>query len=64
MSHMAIIEWWCDLSRKQKYLFSGILIAISTVILLTTGRIWFYGWIAGGILALCTMIVVADNETD
>lgn len=61
---MGVIEWWCDLSRKQKHLFSAVLLGISTVIFLTTGRIWIYGWIAGGILAFCTMIGVADNEAD
>ena len=56
----SIIEWWCDLSRRGKYLFClGILVL--NLLFFLFGRIWFGGWAIGGVLLICTFLKVGED---
>jgi len=55
-----IIEWWADMSRRSKYLFCLVVLALN-VILYLNGRIWFAGWAIGGVLLVCTFLKVGED---
>jgi hypothetical protein len=48
---MGFFSWWAEQSPWLRYGVALLLIAISTIIFFG-GRIWIWGWVAGGIMLL------------
>ncbi len=59
---MEFIRWWHDLPQHKKYIFSWVLIALSTMMYFVAGLIWSWGWFAGGFFALLTFFGVGDSD--
>ncbi|HCN30477.1 MAG TPA: hypothetical protein DIT64_17415 [Verrucomicrobiales bacterium] len=57
---LAVIHWWCDLTKWRRYAFCLALIAADTV-LAFAGKQWFAGWAVGLVLLGCTFLGVGED---
>jgi hypothetical protein len=57
-----IWDWYVELPWYLRYGVGLLLIAASTLLLVFTGRIWFWGWVVGGIMLLFASRTQAEKN--
>jgi hypothetical protein len=56
----SIIEWWCDLDRRGKYLFCLSILGFN-IFLFFTGTVSFTSWAVGVVLLICTFLKIGED---